>query len=115
MKNFFKRTLRTLAGIGIFAAVCVVFGVAIMLLWNWLLPPLFGLSTINYLQAVGLLVLARILFGGIGGGFGDKRIGHGRHISDDDPRLSNPFREKWLNMSDEEREDFWKHHHHSFR
>ncbi|AWX44743.1 hypothetical protein HME9304_01746 [Flagellimonas maritima] len=42
-------------------------GYAFMLLWNWLMPELFGLVVISYWQAIGLLVLAKILFG-----FGDK-------------------------------------------
>src|ERR1035438_6740135 len=41
-----------------------VFGYAIMSLWNWLMPAMFGLKTINFLQALGLLVLFKILFGG---------------------------------------------------
>src|SRR5262245_16815530 len=36
-------------------------------LWNWLLPPLFGFREITFWQALGLLVLSRILFGGFGG------------------------------------------------
>jgi hypothetical protein len=36
----------------------------VMLLWNSLLPDIFGLKTITYLQAAGLLILAKILFGG---------------------------------------------------
>jgi hypothetical protein len=35
-------------------------------LWNWLMPDLFGLGTITYLQAFGLVILAKIFFGGIG-------------------------------------------------
>jgi predicted secreted protein len=35
-------------------------------LWNWLLPPLFGWRLITFWQALGLLVLCRILFGGLG-------------------------------------------------
>jgi hypothetical protein len=42
---------------------------ATMLLWNWLLPPLFGLKEISFLQGAGLLILGRLLFGGM----------HGRH------------------------------------
>ena len=41
-----------------------------MLLWNWLLPPLFDWRQITLLQGFGLLVLCRILFGGFGGGGG---------------------------------------------
>src|SRR5216684_2629257 len=36
-------------------------------LWNWLMPSLFGLHTITYWQALGLLVLSRILLGGFRG------------------------------------------------
>jgi hypothetical protein len=37
---------------------------AVMALWNWLMPDLFaGAREIGYLQAVGLLVLSKILFG----------------------------------------------------
>ena len=38
-----------------------------MHLWNWLLPPLFGWRTLGFWQALGLLALCRILFGGLGG------------------------------------------------
>ncbi len=34
-----------------------------MVLWNWLVPTLFGLPAIGFWQALGLLVLSRILFG----------------------------------------------------
>ncbi|HEY2858030.1 MAG TPA: hypothetical protein VGJ21_06415 [Terracidiphilus sp.] len=42
------------------------FGEIIMHLWNWLLPSLFGWHVITFWQALGLLVLCRILFGGFG-------------------------------------------------
>ena len=41
-------------------------GEIVRLLWNWLLPPLFGWHTITFWQGLGLLALCRILFGGIG-------------------------------------------------
>jgi hypothetical protein len=63
-------------------------GEVVMYLWNWLLPALFGVHTINLWQALGLLVLSRILFGGWGGG------GNGHHKSD------------WKKMTPEEREKF---------
>ena len=43
-------------------ALAFVFGLALMLLWNWLMPAVFGLPQVTYWQAVGLLVLAHILF-----------------------------------------------------
>jgi hypothetical protein len=51
------------------AAMGIVFGFAIMLLWNWLMPQIFGLGEITYWQAVGIFILARLIFGfGMGGG-----------------------------------------------
>ena len=41
-------------------------GEIVLHLWNWLLPPLFGFRQINFWQALGLLLLCRILFGGLG-------------------------------------------------
>ena len=38
----------------------------VRLLWNWLLPSLFGWRLITFWQALGILVLCRILFGGLG-------------------------------------------------
>jgi hypothetical protein len=42
-------------------------GESVKLLWNWLLPPLFGWRQINFWQALGILTLCRILFGRMGG------------------------------------------------
>jgi hypothetical protein len=74
----FKRFMKwpfiipTLIVVGpVIIAICVfVFGGIVMLLWNWLLPRLFGFPEITLLQAFGLLVLCRMLFGGFGGGGG---------------------------------------------
>ena len=41
-------------------------GEVVMHLWNWLLPPLFGWRPVTFWQALGLLALCRILFGGHG-------------------------------------------------
>jgi hypothetical protein len=35
-------------------------------LWNWLMPPLVGWHELTFWQALGLLALCRILFGGFG-------------------------------------------------
>jgi hypothetical protein len=51
----------------------------VMALWNWLMPALFfGAKEIGYLQAVGLLVLSKILFGGFRGHGGHGRWHHQR-------------------------------------
>ena len=43
-----------------------IFGFLLKSLWNWLIPPLTGWHTLGYVQALGLLALCRILFGGFG-------------------------------------------------
>ena len=55
--------------IGIAAIIIFTFigGTAVQLLWNWLLPPLFGWKELTFWQALGMLALCRILFGGVGG------------------------------------------------
>ncbi len=55
--------LFALGGIGLL----FLFGWILMLLWNWLMPEIFGLKTVSYWQAWGLLLLSCILFGRIGG------------------------------------------------
>lgn len=77
-------------------AYIVVFGGCVMLLWNWLLPELFGLPLITFWQAAGLLTLCKILLGGFGGG----RHGHGHGCH----HGGNKLRERWENMTPEERE-----------
>jgi hypothetical protein len=41
-------------------------GAIVRLLWNWLLPPIFGWRELTFWQAIGMLALCRILFGGLG-------------------------------------------------
>jgi hypothetical protein len=75
------------------AAFLAVLGCAVMLLWNALLPRITGLPPVNFWEAAGLLILARVLFGG--------RRWMGPHQGH-----KNLFKEKWLHMSDEERKNF---------
>jgi hypothetical protein len=44
----------------------VIGGALVMLLWNWLLPPILGVQQVTFWQALGILALCRILFGGFG-------------------------------------------------
>jgi len=91
-------------GIVMFLAMIAAFSVAAMFLWNALMPQLFALPVLSYWQALGLVVLARILFGGLGPGrFGAFGARGGFH-------QGNPFREKWLNMTEEERVEFVRTH-----
>jgi hypothetical protein len=77
-----------------FAVVGAAIGsVVLMLLWNWLTPALFGWKQIGFLQAAAMLVLSRMLFGGVLG-----RCGHDYWRSS--------FTERLERMSPEEREKF---------
>jgi hypothetical protein len=71
-----------------------IFGEVVMHLWNWLLPSLFGWHVITFWQALGLLVLCRILFGGFGG------RGH------DGSRSRRMSARRWERMTPQEREAF---------
>lgn len=44
-----------------------LFGYVVMMLWNWLMPLIFGLKEIEFWQAVGIIILAKLLFGGFSG------------------------------------------------
>lgn len=68
-------------------------------LWNWLVPVLFAGPVISFWQALGLLLLTKILFFGIGGrhGCGDGYSSHQRH-------WKHRFAEKISSMTPEERE-----------
>jgi hypothetical protein len=53
-------------GIAVALAFVLIFGLVVRFLWNWLMPAIFGLKTISYLQGIGLMLLSRILFGRVG-------------------------------------------------
>lgn len=95
MKNYKQRRgLRPLFMLFAIAAISAI----IMLLWNWLIPSIIGWSAICYWQALGLFILSRLFFGGFGrDGFGFPR-GEEEH-----PHL---FRERFKDMSPEERQAF---------
>jgi hypothetical protein len=58
-----------LGGVLLVVALLAALGLAVMLLWNWLMPEIFDLPRIGFLQAVGLTVLCHLLFKlGAGGG-----------------------------------------------
>ncbi len=79
----------------VFVVVALVaLGAVVMGLWNWLLPGLFGWPLIGFWQALGLLVLSKILLGGLRGGPGRHMHWRARMV------------DRWEHMSDEEREKF---------
>ena len=67
--------------------------VGVMALWNWVVPGVIGWKAIDFWQALGLLVLARLLFG-FRVGFGHRMHWRGR------------MAERWERMTPEERDKF---------
>ena len=84
-----------------FALLFLLFaGGATMLLWNWLMPVIFGLPVLSIWQAVGLLALSRILVGGFGG----RRGKWGQHKRQ---RWMHRMKARWESMTPEEQAQ-WK-------
>src|SRR5712692_7168638 len=79
-------------------------GGLVMLLWNWLAPTLFGLRLVTFWQAIGLLALCRILFGGFGLGGGGHRNSRRRMDGRIRERVRERMAERCEQMTPEERE-----------
>jgi Ca2+/H+ antiporter, TMEM165/GDT1 family len=80
----------------------IVFGFVVMGLWNNILVAVTGVKAITFLQALGILLLSKILFGGFGGG------GKGWRGS---PAWKEKMKQRWDKMTPEERDKFkaeWK-------
>ena len=81
--------------IAFFAVIAVaIASVAVMSLWNALMPNIFAVKAITFWQALGLLVLSKLLFGGF-----RPYCGAGRH-------WRRRMAERWEQMTPEEREKF---------
>lgn len=83
--------------LGLAFFIIIVF--VVMSLWNWLMPAIFGLELITFWQALGLLVLSKILFSS--GWF--RKPGYGSH-GRSSWQWRKRFMTKWEHMSEEERE-----------
>ncbi len=75
----------------------------LMLLWNWLMPEIFNLTTITFWQALGLLAISKLLFGGFSG---NKRCNCGKQGKR--AHWKEKFKQKWENMSDDDKAK-WEH------
>ena len=64
--GFFRVLGKIVLGVFIAALIAVAVGALVMVLWNWLMPAIFGLGTITYWQGFGLVLLLRLLIGGFG-------------------------------------------------
>lgn len=89
-----KRIVRVMTMMLMGILAFILFGFVAMWLWNWLMPAIFGLKTITFWQAVGLVILGKLLFGGF--------HRHGSRRGKDWRRM----RDFWERMTPEERERF---------
>ena len=109
MTNYLRHKLRSkspgeIIGGGIIllliiTVIIIAFGYVVMYLWNWLMPVIFGLTTITFWQAIGLGLLAKLLLGGIGGDKSKKR----KHRKCDHRKSSKSDFSKWKHY-----ESFWQ-------
>ena len=90
-----KMIAKGLAFALLFAAFVLLAALVVMFLWNTILPDVTGWKALTFRQALGLLVLSRILFGGRHGGRRWRKHRERHHTS---------WRDKWRSMSDEVRE-----------
>ena len=82
-----------------------LFAFIVMSLWNNILPEVIGVKAISFWQALGILALSKILFGGFGRGGGGGRFRERKEA------WKQEMRQKWEGMNPEEREKFkaeWK-------
>ncbi|MEO5645383.1 MAG: hypothetical protein ABIQ40_06905 [Bacteroidia bacterium] len=108
MNYILKNILKGICIAAVITLAVFGFSYVTMQLWNWLMPDIFGLKMITYWQALGLLILGKILFSGFGG-----KGGRHRHCG---PRgwrdhhrggmWKKRWEEKMANMTPEEREKF---------
>ena len=78
-----------------FIVITLVVGLVVMGLWNAILPAVLGIKTITFIQALGILLLSKILFGGFHGGFRGKGA-----------QWKQRMQQKMGNMTPEEKEKF---------
>ncbi len=93
-----------------FVGKCILFGIlgvafvigltyVLMLLWNWLIPDLFGGPVVDFWKAAGLLLLSKILFSGLGRGgsrFKERRAQYWKHkLETMSPEEKEKLKNKW--------------------
>ena len=62
------KMIAALAMFAIAGILIILYALPVMLLWNWLMPTIFGLTKITFLQALGLSLLSSFLFKSISSG-----------------------------------------------
>ena len=98
MKGFWQR--KPVMIVNFYLALMFIFAAFVMVLWNLILPEVIGVKSVNYFQALGILILSKILFSGFFGKHGWPG-----------QQWKQEMKEKFSNMTPEEKEKFkteWK-------
>lgn len=94
-----KRGIKFLACVALGVIAVLAFGLITMLLWNWLVPTLFGGPLVDIWQALGLLILSKILFSGFGG----RKGCYPNHKMPSERHWKESFSSRFSSMTPEER------------
>ncbi|MFK7772290.1 MAG: hypothetical protein AB8F94_09120 [Saprospiraceae bacterium] len=120
--NFKNKKFHPVKILGIGAMVVLFVGIAggvVMFLWNAIIPEVTGWKPLTYWQAIGLLILFKILFGGFGRGSRrhQQRRSRWREMRNKwkgmDPAERKQMKQKWMNMDEGEKKAFkqkWKNY-----
>lgn len=88
--------IHVLAGMMMALVFGLIFGYFVMLLWNGLLPDIFGLKEITYWQGVGLVIMFRLLFGS-----------HGYHRQEHGSKKYHARKAGYLQGSNSDKNDYY--------
>lgn len=105
VEYYVKKIVKVIAMVILAGALFFLANYVLMRLWNWLMPDLFGLATITFWQALGILVMAKIIFGFGGGGGKSKGGSHQRRKHRSNHKCSSLRRDfdEWKHY-----DQFWK-------
>lgn len=120
--NFKNKKFLPIKMLGMAAMVVLFVGIAgavVMFLWNAIIPEVTGWKPLTYWQAIGLLILFKILFGGISRGSGrhQRRRSRWKEMRNKwkgmNPEERKEMKDKWINMDADEKKAFkqkWKNY-----
>jgi len=101
-----KKVVKIIALVILGILIFLLANYLLMRLWNWLMPNLFGVGTVTYWQALGVFILAKLLFGFGGGGGGKSKGGSSHKKKIKSSNKCSPWRrdfDEWQHY-----DQFWK-------
>ena len=93
-----KKVVKVIAMVILGVVIFLLANYLLMRLWNWLMPDLFGVGTVTYWQALGVFILAKLLFG-FGGGGGKSKGGSSHKKKIKSSNKCRSWRRDFVNLS----------------